>query len=81
MKRADLSGRYRVTNEMVDVLIADGFKVTRDDIIRLRDSCRRVTREIHRRPEIPAEYKITGAPDRGKPRAFPKMIPAGRVDT
>lgn len=41
-----------------DVLIADGFKVTRDDVIRLRAACRRV-RDIRRRFEILARYKIT----------------------
>lgn len=57
----------RYPAEKVDVLIADGFKVTRDDIIRLRDSCRRDV-EIRRRPEIPTEYEITGALERANPR-------------
>lgn len=37
--RTDSSGKYRLTGVYkVDVLIADGFKVTRDDVIRLRVS-------------------------------------------
>lgn len=40
VKQARLRSWYRVTKWKVDVLIADGFKVTRDDIIRLWDSCR-----------------------------------------